>query len=180
LDEFLTLDYGSGGKKTSSLISDLVLPAFDNPYLRELGDGAVLPGGGELVVSTDSFVISPRFFPGGDIGKLSVCGTVNDVSMAGGDAKYVSLAVILEEGFPKEELERIVSSIAKTAKEAGFKPGDVVFAVDDRQITSIDDLTSIISAHKVGDKLKYTVVRDGETMELTITLQEKTKEQSMQ
>ena len=119
MDEFLTLDYGSGGKKTSSLISDLVLPAFDNPYLRELGDGAVLPGGGELVVSTDSFVVSPRFFPGGDIGKLSVCGTVNDVSMAGGDAKYVSLAVILEEGFPKEELERIVSSIAKTAKEAG-------------------------------------------------------------
>ena len=74
----------------------------------------------------------------------------------------------------------IYSVDTKTAKEAGFKPGDVVFAVDDRQITSIDDLTSIISAHKVGDKLKYTVVRDGETMELTVTLQEKTKEQSMQ
>ena len=74
----------------------------------------------------------------------------------------------------------IYSVDTKTAKEAGFKPGDVVFAVEDRQITSIDDLTSIISAHKVGDRLVYTIVRDGQTMELTITLQEKTKEQSMQ
>ena len=74
----------------------------------------------------------------------------------------------------------IYSVDTQTAKEAGFKPGDVVFAVDDHQITSIDDLTSIISAHKVGDKLKYTIVRDGETMDLTIKLQEKTKEQSVQ
>ncbi len=71
----------------------------------------------------------------------------------------------------------IYSVDTDTAKKAGFKPGDVVFAVDDHQIASIDDLTSIISSHKVGDKLKYTVVRDGETMDLTITLQEKTKKQ---
>ena len=74
----------------------------------------------------------------------------------------------------------IYSVDTKTAKEAGFKPGDVVFAVDDREITSIEDLTSIISSHKVGDRLTYTIVRDGQTMDLTITLQEKTKEQSMQ
>ncbi len=121
MEEFVTLDYGSGGKKTSSLISSLLLPAFQNEYLAELSDGAVLPGAERLVFSTDSFVVSPYFFPGGDIGKLSVCGTVNDVSMAGGDAKFLSLAVILEEGFPSCDLERIVDSIAKTAKEAGVQ-----------------------------------------------------------
>ena len=74
----------------------------------------------------------------------------------------------------------IYSVDTKVAKAAGFKAGDVVFAIDDHQITSIDDLTSVISSHKVGDKLKYTIVRDGETKDLTITLQEKTKEQIQQ
>ena len=72
MDDIITLDYGSGGKKTSQLIEGLLLPALDNPALRELGDGAVLPGAERLVFSTDSFVVDPIFFPGGDIGKLSV------------------------------------------------------------------------------------------------------------
>lgn len=116
----ITLDYGSGGTKTSRLIEDLLLPAFDNPTLNELGDGAILPGSGnhELVFSTDSFVVSPWKFPGGDIGKLSVCGTVNDVCMAGGIPRYLSLSLILEEGFSFSSLEEIVDSIAKEAKKA--------------------------------------------------------------
>ena len=119
MDEIITLDYGSGGKKTSRLIEDMLLPAFDNPALSQLGDGAVVDGGARLVFSTDSFVVDPIFFPGGDIGKLSVCGTVNDVSVCGGEAKYLSLSFIIEEGMKVSDLERIVASIAKTCQKAG-------------------------------------------------------------
>ncbi len=121
MDEIITLDYGSGGKKTSRLIEESIVPAMDNPMLAELGDGAVLPGGERLVFSTDSFVVSPLFFPGGDIGKLSVCGTVNDIAMCGGEPKYLSCALILEEGLPRETLERIIASMAAAAKAAGVQ-----------------------------------------------------------
>ena len=121
MDEIITLDYGSGGKKTSRLIEEKILPALDNPALRQLGDGAVLPGGEQLVFSTDSFVVSPLFFPGGDIGKLSVCGTVNDIAMCGGVPKYLSCAFILEEGFPLKELERIIAAMHDAAEAAGVQ-----------------------------------------------------------
>ena len=119
MDEIITLDYGSGGKKTSRLIESMIVPALDNPALNELGDGAVIPGAEKLVFSTDSFVVDPIFFPGGDIGKLSVCGTVNDVAVCGGEVKYLSCSFIIEEGLALSELERIVASIRDTAKNAG-------------------------------------------------------------
>ncbi len=119
MDERITLDYGSGGIKTSELIESLLVPAFDNPELSRLGDGAVLEGNEKLVFSTDSFVVSPWKFPGGDIGKLAVCGTVNDLCMAGGTPKYLSLSFLLEEGFPIPDLKSIVSSIAEEAEKAG-------------------------------------------------------------
>ena len=115
MDEIITLDYGSGGKKTARLI----VPAFGNPALDELGDGAIVPGAERLVFSTDSFVVDPVFFPGGDIGKLSVCGTVNDIAVSGGVPKYLSCAFIIEEGFELSALERIIASIRKAAAEAG-------------------------------------------------------------
>ncbi|MBR5094630.1 MAG: hydrogenase expression/formation protein HypE [Oscillospiraceae bacterium] len=121
MDEIITLDYGSGGKKTSRLIERYILPAMDDPALDELGDGAILPGGERLVFSTDSFVVSPRFFPGGDIGKLSVCGTVNDIAMCGGEPRYLSCAFVIEEGLPMEELRQIVASMAGAAREAGVR-----------------------------------------------------------
>ena len=121
LEEIITLDYGSGGKKTSSLIEELLVPAFQNEALSALGDGAVLKHQGDLVFSTDSYVISPYFFPGGDIGKLSVCGTVNDLAMCGGTPRYLSLGFILEEGLPVADLKRIVDSIAKTAAQCGVQ-----------------------------------------------------------
>ncbi len=119
MDDIITLDYGSGGKKTSQLIEGLLLPALDNPALRELGDGAVLPGAERLVFSTDSFVVDPIFFPGGDIGKLSVCGTVNDLAVCGAEPKYLSCAFIIEEGFAAEDLARVVASIRTAADAAG-------------------------------------------------------------
>ena len=121
MDEIISLDYGSGGKKTARLIEKLILPRLDNPALRELGDGAIVDGGEKLVFSTDSFVVSPLFFPGGDIGKLSVCGTVNDLSMCGAEPKYLSCSFIIEEGFPFSQLERIVASMAAQCEKVGVQ-----------------------------------------------------------
>ena len=121
MNDKITLDYGSGGKKTSTLINSMILPALGNPVLNELGDGAVIDGAERIVFSTDSFVVSPYIFPGGDVGKLAVCGTVNDISMSGGAPQYLSLAAIIEEGFPMTDLERILQSVKKAADEAGIQ-----------------------------------------------------------
>ena len=121
MEEIITLDYGSGGKKTSRLIEQYIVPAFDNSALSELGDGALLPGADELAFSTDSFVVSPLFFPGGDIGKLAVCGTVNDVAMCGAEPKFLSCALILEEGLPVETMERVLQSMRRAASDAGVQ-----------------------------------------------------------
>ena len=121
MEEIITLDYGSGGKKTARLIEELLVPAFSNPALNSLGDGAILEGSGKLVFSTDSFVVDPLFFPGGDIGKLSVCGTVNDLAVCGAVPKYLSCALILEEGLPMAELERVVASMKTAAEKAGVQ-----------------------------------------------------------
>ena len=122
MEEIITLDYGSGGKKTSRLIEKHIVPRFDNEALKSLGDGAVIPGGEMLAFSTDSFVVDPLFFPGGNIGKLAVCGTVNDVAMCGAEPKFLSCALILEEGLPLETLERVLQSMRHAAEEAGYTP----------------------------------------------------------
>ena len=119
MEEIITLDYGSGGKKTSRLIEKMIVPALDNPALAALGDGAVIEGFGKLAFSTDSFVVDPIFFPGGDIGKLSVCGTVNDLAMCGAEPKYLSCSFIIEEGLPVSELEKIVDSIRRQCEKCG-------------------------------------------------------------
>lgn len=121
MEEIITLDYGSGGRKTARLIEKLLVPAFSNPALDSLGDGAIIEGAERLAFSTDSFVVDPIFFPGGDIGKLAVCGTVNDLAVCGAAPKYLSLALILEEGLPMRELETVVASIQKAAESAGVQ-----------------------------------------------------------
>ena len=121
MDEIITLDYGSGGKKTSRLIEKLIVPRFANEALKSLGDGAVIPGGEELAFSTDSFVVDPLFFPGGSIGKLAVCGTVNDVAMCGAVPMYLSCSLIIEEGLPLETLERVLDAMGKAAADAGVQ-----------------------------------------------------------
>ena len=119
MDEIITLDYGSGGKKTARLIDELLLPAFSNPALDALGDGALIRGAEQLAFSTDSFVVDPIFFPGGDIGKLAVCGTVNDLAVCGAEPKYLSCAFILEEGLAMSDLRRIVDSIRSQCAALG-------------------------------------------------------------
>ena len=112
--------HGSGGKAMAQLIDELFLNAFSNPWLEQMNDQACfdLPAG-KVVMATDSHVISPLFFPGGDIGSLSVHGTVNDVAMSGAVPKYFSAGFILEEGYPLADLARIVQSMATAAEEAG-------------------------------------------------------------
>ena len=123
LDEQITLSHGAGGKSSHALIEALLLRELGNPLLEPLGDSAVLDpvdgSGARLAFTTDSFVVKPRFFPGGDIGELAVNGTVNDLAMAGARPLYLSLALILEEGFATAELEQVVSSIARAAAAAG-------------------------------------------------------------
>ena len=123
----IVIGHGSGGKLTSQLIERIFLPAFTNPLLDKLDDQAVLQfNGSRLAFTTDSFVVTPIFFPGGDIGHLAVNGTVNDLAMSGARPLYLSAAFILEEGLPMEELRRVVESMATAAREAGvqFVAGD--------------------------------------------------------
>jgi hydrogenase expression/formation protein HypE len=114
------MSHGSGGRAMAQLIEQLFAAAFDNDYLRQGNDGALLPPpDGRLVMATDCHVVSPLFFPGGDIGCLSVHGTINDVAVMGAAPLWLSAGFILEEGFPLADLQRIVQSMAKAAQEAG-------------------------------------------------------------
>jgi hydrogenase expression/formation protein HypE len=116
------MTHGSGGRASAQLIETLFASAFDNEYLRQGNDGAVLPlppSNSRLVISTDAHVVSPLFFPGGDIGSLAVHGTVNDVAMMGAHPLWLSVSFILEEGFALSDLQRIVNSMAQAAKSAG-------------------------------------------------------------
>ena len=119
-EERITLAHGAGGKATHTLIDALFLEAFRNPLLEALEDQAVLAlGGARIAFTTDSYVVSPIFFPGGDIGDLAVNGTVNDLAVSGARPLYLSCGFILEEGFPVADLERIAASMAKAAQAAG-------------------------------------------------------------
>ena len=123
----IVLGHGSGGKLTADLIDKVFLPAFKNPILDKLDDQAVLTiNGAHLAFTTDSFVVSPIFFPGGDIGRLAVHGTVNDLAMSGARPLYLSAAFILEEGLAVDDLRRVVESMQVAAEEAGvqFVTGD--------------------------------------------------------
>ena len=115
------MNHGAGGRAGAQLIDELFARAFDNDALRQGNDGALLdvPAGHRLVMATDGHVISPLFFPGGDIGCLSVHGTVNDVAMMGARPLYLAASFILEEGFPLADLQRIVESMARASREAG-------------------------------------------------------------
>ncbi|MEO8635527.1 MAG: hydrogenase expression/formation protein HypE [Gemmatimonadales bacterium] len=118
--ERVQLGHGSGGKMSAALIRDRFLPHFGNPILGRLGDGAVVPlGGADIVVSTDTFVVSPLEFPGGNIGALAIHGTLNDVAMMGATPAYLTAGFVLEEGLSMELLERIVHSMAQAARIAG-------------------------------------------------------------
>ena len=117
----ILLDHGSGGKISHSLTTDLLLPVFDNPILAELNDGAIFElNGMRMAFSTDSYTVDPLFFPGGSIGDLAINGTVNDIAMCGAAPVYLSVGLILEEGFSRADLEKIIHDMGSAAREAGI------------------------------------------------------------
>lgn len=162
----ILLEHGGGGLLSNELISKTFLPMLKNPLLEELHDGAVFEAeGSRLCFTTDSFVVQPRFFPGGDIGSLAVHGTVNDIAMCGGIPLALSAGFILEEGFPMEELERVVRSMADAARSAG-----VVVATGDTKVVprgGADGLfinTSGIGIVRYGSPLSVRSIRPGDAV----------------
>jgi hydrogenase expression/formation protein HypE len=121
LPETIQLAHGSGGQMTRELLDQIVFNTFRNPYLEQKHDGAIVPLKGPVVISTDSFVVSPIFFRGGDIGDLAVNGTVNDVAMCGGIPEFISLGFIIEEGLEMAQFLRVVESVKRAAEEAGVQ-----------------------------------------------------------
>ncbi len=132
MEKNILLGHGSGGKLTHSLITELFYKYFDNPLLAQQSDSAILNiSNGKLAFTTDSYVVDPVFFPGGNIGKLAVCGTVNDLAVSGATPRYISAGFIIEEGLSMDELETIVSTMAEEASKAG-----VVVATGDTKVVS--------------------------------------------
>lgn len=117
----VTMAHGAGGRQTSELIDEVFKAHFANPDLTADDAAVLVPPTGKMAVSTDGFIVSPAFFPGGNIGKLSICGTVNDLACMGAKPMYLTCAFVIEEGFPMEKLEEIASAMEKTAKEAGVR-----------------------------------------------------------
>ncbi len=121
MEDRILMAHGSGGRLAHELVAEEFVRALANPLLSRLDDAAVFDLSGRLSFTTDSYVVSPLFFPGGDIGKLAVCGTVNDLAMTGAKPLYLSLSFIIEEGLSRSELARIVASVRKAAREAGVE-----------------------------------------------------------
>lgn len=168
----ILLGHGSGGRLTAQLIRDVFLPAFDNPALRKLDDQAVFDvGGARIAFTTDSYVVTPLFFPGGDIGKLAVNGTVNDLAMSGAKPLYLSAAFILEEGFELEELSRVTDSVAESARAAG-----VAIVTGDTKVVnkgSADKLfitTSGVGLVPAGVQISATNARPGDAIIVSGTI----------
>jgi hydrogenase expression/formation protein HypE len=162
----VTLAHGGGGKAMKDLIDDVFVGAFDNPLLAPLDDAAKLElGGARLAFATDAFVVDPLVFPGGDIGKLAVCGTVNDLAVAGAVPLYLSCAVIIEEGMPLDLLRRIARSMAATAREAGVQivTGDTK-VVGKRACDKLFITTTGIGAMRPGVALDMRSVRPGDSV----------------
>jgi hydrogenase expression/formation protein HypE len=162
----ILLAHGSGGKLSHRLIEEVFLKAFTNPLLAPLNDQALFDSPeSTLAFTTDSYVVSPLFFPGGDIGKLSVCGTINDLAVGGAEPLYLSASFILEEGTDIEELKRVVDSMAHTALEAGVKivTGDTK-VVERGKGDKIFINTTGIGVVKDGIDLSPTHIRPGDAV----------------
>lgn len=170
LPQTITLAHGSGGQLSRELVEGVFVRHFANDVLAELNDAATLRlPSAEIALTTDSYVISPLFFPGGDIGRLAVCGTVNDLAVSGAQPKYLSAGFIIEEGLPLETLERVVRSMAETARAAGVQ----IVAGDTKVVNrgAADGLfisTAGVGVHPLG--LKPANLRPGDTILVSGTL----------
>ncbi len=168
----IVLGHGSGGRLTAQLVRDLFLPAFDNPALRKLDDQAVVEAGGaRIAFTTDSFVVTPLFFSGGNIGELAVNGTVNDLAMSGAMPLGLSAAFILEEGLEMEELSKVVAAMGKAAAAAGVSivTGDTK-VVNRKSADKLFVTTAGIGLVKPGVEISASNARAGDVILLSGTV----------
>jgi len=171
MDDSILLAHGSGGKLSHELVERKFLPFLANPVLNKLDDSAIFEASGRLAFTTDSYVVNPIFFPGGDIGKLAVCGTVNDLAMNGARPLYLSLSAIIEEGFLISELEQIMQSIKKAAEEAEVSiiTGDTK-VVNRRQADKLFITTSGVGIISLGVDISGANARAGDKVLLSGTI----------
>jgi len=168
MEKTITLAHGAGGKQTSDLIGGIFKKYFDSPYLTE-DDAAVLtPPAGRMAMSTDGFIVSPAEFPGGNIGKLSICGTVNDLACMGAKPLYISCAFVIEEGFPADRLEMITASMAAAASEVGahMVSGDTKVA-GKGQVDGVFITTTGVGEVMAGTELGGACARAGDAVIVT-------------
>lgn len=168
----ITLSHGSGGSMMHDLIKDLFVKNLSNPFLNKLGDAALIDVKDKnIAYTTDSFVINPVFFPGGDIGKLSVCGTINDLAVCGARAKYLSCGMIVEEGFDYKDLERITLSIKATCSKAGVNVVTGDFKVVEKgAVDKIFINTSGVGEMFKGARLSFDYIRPGDKVMISGTI----------
>ena len=165
-DNKILIDHGSGGLLTGKLIAEKFKPYFDNPFLSQMEDSTAFDiNGTRLCFTTDSYVINPIFFPGGNIGSLSVHGTVNDIAMRGGKPLYLSAGFIIQEGFDMSELEQIISSMAEAAKNAGVQiiTGDTK-VVDKNSADKIFINTSALGIIEYGKNISAMEIKPGDAV----------------
>lgn len=173
--EHITMAHGSGGRLSANLLRQVFLPAFNSPLLAALEDHAAVPinglSGARLAFTTDAFVIRPLFFPGGDIGKLAIHGTINDLAVGGAKPLYISAAFILEEGLPLDDLRRIVASMQSACKESGVQlvAGDTK-VVDRGKGDKVFIATSGIGLVPDGVALSITAARPGDRIIVSGTI----------
>ena len=165
----INMSHGSGGNASQELMKDIFAKHFSNETLDKMEDAAVLEVSGKIAFSTDSFIVTPLFFNGGDIGKLAVCGTTNDLLMMGAIPKYITTAFIMEEGLDISDLERVVVSMKEAAKEAGV----IIVAGDTKVIEGSGGLfinTSGIGVIKEGINISAANCKPGDVALVTGTL----------
>jgi len=163
-DDVIFLAHGDGGLLTHQLLENYFLPSLNNELLQELSDAASFPvDSGRMAITTDAFVVDPIFFPGGDIGKLSVCGTVNDLAVSGAKPLYLTASFIIEEGFPVESLKKIIASMAITCQDAGVKivAGDTK-VVGKGQVDKIFITTTGVGYLMPRVNLGYSLIESGD------------------
>lgn len=172
-NDIIMMGHGGGGAMTGSLINGLIMRELGNPILEKLDDSACIEMPGEgLVFTTDSYVIDPIFFPGGDIGMLSVCGTANDLAMQGAEPRYMSLGLIIQEGFSMSDLEKIISSIGETARSAGVAivTGDTKVIENRGDKGGIFINTSGVGAGRPGVDVSASNAKEGDMIIVSGTL----------
>jgi hydrogenase expression/formation protein HypE len=173
IDEVVTMAHGAGGKSSAALVDHVFVEAFRNPLLEQMGDGALLrlPGGERLVFSTDSFVVQPIEFPGGTIGDLAVNGTVNDLAVSGAVPRWISVAFVLEEGFPIERLRRLAADMRAAADAAGVEivTGDTK-VVPHGSADGVYITTAGVGVVPAGRELSPELVRPGDRLVVSGTI----------